>query len=569
MGKQRISLAVALLALGSSGAGGVSKAAGRSVLNPAVPSQVEALQGGALQGGAAAAAEGGSTGLKLHLVETAPAIQQDAPPAQGSGTGGSGPMVISLAPLVRAVRPTVVGVATRGRQQLARGGPEGHGGLPPELFERFFGQPPPGGPGGEGEGGAGPLPGMPPEGMPPPGGGGSGVGSGVIIDPQGLVLTNNHVVEDAAEVTVTLDNNKEYKADVVGRDPETDIAVIRLRDVKAPLPAARLGTSDPLQVGDPVMAIGNPFGLDFSVTSGIISAKARVIGAGPFDDFLQTDAAINPGNSGGPLFDMQGNVVGINTAIVAGGSGIGFAVPVDLVRALLPQLVEKGQVVRGFLGVGIQDLTEDLARALKIRANEGALVASVDPKGPAAPSGLKPGDVVVSLNGKPVESAAQLSRGVALLKPQEQAKLDVLREGQRQAVAVSLGTRPSRQARRAPEPARPAEPETGELGLALQTPPPELLQKAASKGGALVVEVTPGSAAERAGLQPGDLIVEANKRAVASPKDVAQVARETRSEQLLLRVMRGSTGVFVVMPPRGPAAEKAPAAAPRPPPRKR
>jgi serine protease Do len=299
-------------------------------------------------------------------------------------------------------------------------------------------------------------------------------------------------------------------------------------------------------VGDYVVAIGNPFGLDFTVTSGIISAKARILGAGPFDDFLQTDAAINPGNSGGPLFDLAGNVVGINTAIAASGQGIGFAVPIDLVKALLPQLTEKGRVVRGFLGLGIQDLTPELARALGLETQQGALVASVEEGGPAARAGVRLGDVVVSFEGQPVQSAAQLSRGVAMMQPGRRATLEVLRDGRRQQVTVELGKRPARQL-----PGQPQEQEAGALGLALEPVPPEVQRQLGIQGGARVAMVRPGSSAARAGLSPGDIIIEANRRPVQGPGDVVAQAKQSPREPLLLRVLsEGGARYVVVQPPR-------------------
>ncbi len=226
-----------------------------------------------------------------------------------------------------------------------------------------------------------------------------GAGSGVIISQDGYILTNNHVVEGAREVTVTLADKNEYKAEIVGRDPKTDLAVLKI-DAKKDLPAAGLGDSESLKVGDWVVAIGNPFGLNHTVTSGIVSAKGRVIGAGPYDDFIQTDASINPGNSGGPLFNLTGEVVGINTAIIAQGQGIGFAIPVSTAKPLIPQLVSNGEITRGYLGVNIQTITPELAEALGIKETKGALVADVAADSPAEAGGLKRGDIIVQFDGK-------------------------------------------------------------------------------------------------------------------------------------------------------------------------
>ncbi len=338
-----------------------------------------------------------------------------APRANPQVTGNARP---SLAPLVEDVRGVVVGVTTleEARSRATTGRSE-------QQWRDFFS--------GKRERPPAASPDQP-----------LGVGSGVIVDSRGLVLTNNHVLEDAKEVLVRTGQEVEYRADVIGRDPEADIAVLRMRDVHEPLPAATLGSSDGLRVGDYVVAIGNPFGLEFSVSSGIISAKSRVIGAGPFDEFLQTDAAINPGNSGGPLFDLEGRVVGIATAIVAGGQGIGFAVPIDLVKALLPQLVDEGRVERGYLGVAIQDLTPTIARAVNAKETEGAVVVTVDEDSPAARAGVKPGDVVVAVNDAQVAHAAVLSRNVAVMKPGQTVNLDLRRGGRERSARIKLAERP-------------------------------------------------------------------------------------------------------------------------------
>jgi len=338
-------------------------------------------------------------------------------------TGGAQPLP-SLAPLVERVRGAVVGVTSIDPNRL-RGRPQG-------AFERqwreFF----------RGERAHPPTqPGVPEV----------GVGSGVIVDSSGIVVTNNHLVEGSTHVLVQTADDEEHRAAVIGRDPDTDIAVLRLEQVKAPLPTVELGSSDPLKVGDYVVAIGSPFGLESTVTSGIISAKARVIGAGPFDEFLQTDAAINPGNSGGPLFDLDGRVVGINTAIVAGGQGIGFAVPIDMVKALLPQLVKEGRVERGYLGVSIQDVTPAIAQALNVEVGKGAVVMEIDEGSPAAKAGLKPGDVVTRVRDAEIESASDMSRTVAQLSPGQRVGIEYLREGKSRQAELRLEERPSPRSR--------------------------------------------------------------------------------------------------------------------------
>ncbi|HWV38434.1 MAG TPA: Do family serine endopeptidase [Vulgatibacter sp.] len=435
---------------------------------------------------------------------------------QRSAEAGAPP---SLAPLVEKVRPSVVGVTTILK---------GRGNMPPEIEEywrRFFGRNAP----------------QPRERER------VGIGSGVIIDEAGIVLTNNHVVSGAERVTVRTSDDRDHQAEVVGTDPETDMAVLRITTRGTRFQAATLGNSDSIRVGDYVMAIGNPFGLELTVTSGIVSAKARVIGATPFDDFLQTDAAINPGNSGGPLFDLSGKVVGINTAIVASGQGIGFAVPIDLVRSLLPQLEKTGRVVRGFLGVGVQDLTPELAKALGIRQQEGALVAQVEPNGPGAKAGLEPGDAVVTLNGNPVKGASELSREVAQSRPGDTVTLGILRDGRQQEVKVTLGERPS--SGRSERPAQEqGEGEEGPVGLTIQPVPDQVRQQLGIDGGAMVSGVEPSSRADEAGLQPGDVIVEANRKPVKQPKDLVAIAKDAGEAPLALRVRRGDAAVYVVIP---------------------
>jgi len=439
-----------------------------------------------------------------------------AKPADGVGSPPS------LAPLVQQVRPSVVGVTTvlKGKGEVS---PEIE-----EFWRRYFGKNAP----------------------KPKGGERMGIGSGVIIDPSGIVLTNNHVVSGAERVTVKTSDDQDHQAKVVGTDPDTDVAVLQITSDKRTFQAATLGESDSIRVGDYVVAIGNPFGLELTVTSGIVSAKARVIGATPFDDFLQTDAAINPGNSGGPLFDLSGKVVGINTAIVASGQGIGFAVPIDLVRSLLPQLEKTGRVVRGFLGVGVQDLTPELAKALGVNQDKGALVAQVEPDGPGGKAGLKPGDAVVTLNGDPVKGASELSRKVALSRPGEVVTLGVLRGGKQQDVKVTLGERPSSQKSPPPAQEESGEGEEGPVGLTIQPVPNQVQQKLGVKGGAMVSGIEAGSRAEEAGLQPGDVIVEANRKPVKQPKDLVAIAKDAGDAPLALRVRRGEAAVYVVIPAR-------------------
>ncbi|MGV8072961.1 MAG: DegQ family serine endoprotease [Syntrophobacteraceae bacterium] len=376
------------------------------------------------------------------------------------------------------------------------------------------------------------------------------LGSGVIIDDDGLILTNNHVVEKADEIKIKTDVDKEYDAKVVGRDPKTDLALIRVTpDAKFPKPAV-LGDSDAIRVGDWVIAVGNPFGLGHTVTKGIISAKGRVIGAGPYDDFLQTDAAINPGNSGGPLFNMRGEIVGINTAIVAQGQGIGFAIPSAVAKSILPQL-KVGKVIRGWLGIMIQDLTPDLAKSFGIAETKGVVVADIVAEGPADKAGIKRGDVVTGINEKTVESANALSRFVASTPPDAPATLHIVRDGKAKDISVTIGTMPAESAETLPEKKESV------WGLAVQNLTPELAQRFGweeGEQGVVISGVQPGSPALEARLRPGDLIKEMNRQKIQNLKDYNQVIGKTKKgESLLLLVKRGDKTFYVALKPSASA----------------
>ena len=376
-----------------------------------------------------------------------------------------------------------------------------------------------------------------------------GAGSGVIISKDGYVLTNNHVVEGAKEVTVTFANQKEYKAQVVGRDPKTDLAVLKVES-KESFPAVTLGDSDQLQVGDWVVAIGNPFGLNNTVTSGIVSAKGRVIGAGPYDDFIQTDASINPGNSGGALLNMKGELVGINTAIIPNGQGIGFAIPVNTAKPLVPQLISKGEVTRGYLGVNIQSITPELAKALKLRDRKGALVADVVSGGPADQGGIKRGDVIIAFNGKVVEDSRHLPVLVAATPVNQEATVTILRNGQEQKLSMKVGQLPGDKT--ASE--KPVHPAAGKWGLQLRDVNPQIAQRFNLKEdkGVVVAGLEPGSRAAEAGMQRGDLILEVNRQPVGSVKDVLEnIDRSKDKDQLLLLVQRDSGKFFIPLEQQG------------------
>jgi serine protease Do len=372
------------------------------------------------------------------------------------------------------------------------------------------------------------------------------LGSGLIIDGEGLILTNNHVVEKAEEIKIKTDVDKEYDAKVVGRDPKTDLALVRVTPGENFPKPARLGNSDEIRVGDWVIAVGNPFGLGHTVTSGIISAKGRVIGAGPYDDFLQTDAAINPGNSGGPLFNMNGDVVGINTAIVAQGQGIGFAIPINVAKQLLPQL-KTGKIIRGWLGIMIQDLTPELAKSFGISETKGVIVADVVADGPAEKAGLKRGDVITGFNGKGIDNANALSRSVAATPPDTAVTVQIVRDGKNKDIKATVGTMP-------PEAAEaPSTKKENAWGLSVQNLTPELAQRFGweeSEQGVVISSVQPGGPASEAMLRPGDLIKEVNRQKIQNLKDFNQaIQKSQKAEPLLLLVKRGDKTFYVAVKP--------------------
>jgi len=372
------------------------------------------------------------------------------------------------------------------------------------------------------------------------------LGSGFVISKEGLIITNNHVVEKATEIKIKLHNGKEYDAKLVGRDPKTDLALIQVApDKDFPTPAV-LGDSDALRVGDWVMAVGNPFGLGHTITTGIISAKSRILGAGPYDDFLQTDAAINPGNSGGPLFNMTGQVIGINTAIIAQGQGLGFAIPVNMAKDLLPQL-KTGKVVRGWLGVMIQDITPQLAESFGLKSAKGVLVSDVVKGSPSEKSGLKQGDVIMRFDAKEIENAHKLSQVVAATAPDTRVKVDIRRNGNAKTVSLTIGTMPSE------EQTAVAPKEEISWGMAVQELTPQLAQQLGLEPGAtgvVITDIKEGSPAAEAGLQPGDLISEVNRTAIKNLNDYQQALKKVKNgENLLLLVKRGSGALYVVLTP--------------------
>jgi serine protease Do len=370
-----------------------------------------------------------------------------------------------------------------------------------------------------------------------------GLGSGFIISRDGYIFTNNHVIEGADKILVKLAGGKEYPAEIVGRDANTDIALIKIKPDGA-LPTAVLGDSDQLRVGDWVLAIGNPFGLEQTVTAGIVSAKARSIGAGPYDDFIQTDASINPGNSGGPLFNLKGEVVGINTAIVAQGHGIGFAVPINMAKAIYDDLKTKGRVTRGWLGVSVQDVTEEMAAGLKMKGHEGALVGDVFPGEPADKAGIKTGDVIVEIVGKPVRNTHDLLRIVAALPVGKKVAVKILRDGREQTVEATLAERKDAReiARRGGGSER--------FGMTVQEITPDMARHfgMTERAGVVVTRVAEGSPAEEAGIQPQDVILRVNRTDIRSLKDYLQAtASGKEGDSFLFLLRRGDSNFFLTL----------------------
>ncbi|MFO0868012.1 MAG: DegQ family serine endoprotease [Pirellulales bacterium] len=440
----------------------------------------------------------------------------------------------------QAVRPSVVSISslkkirvTNPRFRQRNGGPE----LPEEL-RRFFGEDP----------FERMLPQLPEGGIPQ-----EGLGSGLIVSEDGYILTNNHVVAGADEVTVSLADDRQLPAKIVGTDRATDVALLKV-DASGLVPVV-LGDSDTMEVGDWVLAIGSPLGFDQTVTAGIISAKERQVGVtnGGYEDFLQTDAAINPGNSGGPLVNLRGEVIGINTAIASrsgGFSGIGFAIPINLARSIMHQIRDSGKVTRGRIGAAIQDLTEDLARSFGYDGREGALIDDVVPDSPAAKAGLKSGDIVTRYQGKPVKSSSHFRNAVAATPPNSQADLEVFRDGRRLQLKVTVATLTDDDvAKMVPE---NGESESSEdWGIAVQVLSPEIARRLNLKedlAGVVVSEVAPGSAAARARLRPGDVITSVGGQPVRNVKEYREALKQQKLDSgVRIQVVREGVNHFLFL----------------------
>jgi serine protease Do len=372
------------------------------------------------------------------------------------------------------------------------------------------------------------------------------LGTGFVISAEGLIVTNNHVVEAVDKVEVVFSDGTRSDAEVVGTDPKTDVALIRAKAKRSYVPLP-LGDSDALLPGDWVMAIGNPFGLDHTVTVGIVSATGRDIGQGPYDDFIQTDAAINPGNSGGPLMSLSGQVIGINTAINPQANTIGFAVPINMAKEILPQLEERGRVVRGWLGLAVQAVTPELADALDLATQQGALVSQVTPGGPAEKAGIARGDVIVRFGEREIERMRELPRAVAATPPGTEVEVEVLRKGKRETRTVEIAEL-AEEAGRAAAAAPSDDRGSTAFGFDIADVPAELRQRLGlGEGeGALIVRVYPGGPAESSGIQGGDVILEVDRSRVAGGLDAEQKLREA-GEKTLLLVQRDQGSLFVAV----------------------
>jgi len=384
------------------------------------------------------------------------------------------------------------------------------------------------------------------QGNPPGGFEQKGVGSGFIMSREGYILTNNHVVEEADQIKVKLSNGKEYEGKVIGRDPKTDLALVKIEGAPD-LQSLSLGNSEDLKVGSWVVAVGSPFGLEQTVTAGIVSAKGRVIGSGPYDNFIQTDASINPGNSGGPLVNLKGEVVGINTAIIAEGQGIGFAIPINMAKEIASQLQNQGHVTRGWLGVNIQEVTPELAKSFGLKDNKGALVSQVLPNSPAEKAGIEQGDVILQFDGKDVSDSKELPRIVASTPVGKSVMVKIARDGKVTDRQVKLGEMEEKaEVAKTPSTHR-------RLGIAVQNLTPEIAKGLGLKKetGVVVTQVEPGSPASDAGIQTGDVIRELNRKPVKDVEDFVQKIEKVKDQDsVLLFVQRGQNSLFAAVTPK-------------------
>lgn len=433
-----------------------------------------------------------------------------------AGIAGAAAPPPDFAKLSKKLKPTVVNISTSKTIASQR---RQHSGMDPfqEYFEKFFE--------------------MPRQQHPQKQ---KNLGSGFIISDDGFIITNNHVVNGADEIKVKLSDGREFRAEVKGGDEKFDLALLKIQ-AKGQLPVATLGDSDKLEIGEWVMAIGNPFGLAQTVTAGIVSAQGRVIGSGPYDDFIQTDASINPGNSGGPLFNLNGEVIGINTAILAGGQGIGFAIPVNMAKSILTQLKEKGKVTRGWLGVSLQAVTPDLAQSFGLENEKGGLVAEVMEDSPAEKAGLKGGDIILEFDGHAIHEMNELPRLVASTAVGKKVNVLVLRDGKQETVPVTIA-----QLKEGSEEDNTLN--SDKLGVKVGQLPPDRAKQMGLQGGVMVTDVQPDSLAERAGFQEGDVIKEINGARISSVADYSKAVASVKKGQFMkVLLRRGHASLFAAV----------------------
>ncbi len=437
-------------------------------------------------------------------------------PFTASSEIGKAPL--SFSDLAERVKPAVVNISTT-KTTKGFGAPFGRSPFGDDFFDRFFGD------------------------IPQREFKQRSLGSGFIISNDGYIFTNNHVVEKADKILVKVSDDREYEAKVIGTDPKTDIALIKIKPRNS-LPVADIGDSEQVKVGEWVIAIGNPFGLEATVTAGIVSAKGRVIGAGPYDNFIQTDASINPGNSGGPLFNMDGKVIGINTAIVAQGQGIGFAIPINMAKSVLSDLKTKGKVTRGWLGISVQDITEDIAKNMNLTERSGALVSDVFKGDPADKAGIKVGDIITEINGKKIKNTHDLLLTIAGVQVGERASIKVLRDGKEMTFRIIVAERKDTAELASSKDAK------GHFGIVAQEITPEMARQLgiSQTAGVIITNVAPGSPADDVGIQPQDIIVQVNRVKISSLKDYdREIAKAVKNKNVMLLIRRGNSNFFVTM----------------------
>lgn len=435
-----------------------------------------------------------------------------------SAAKGAGP---DFAALAKKVNPTVVNIRTakniKPKQRLRRPQNPFGNNFFDDFFNRYFDEMPQQRPHRE-----------------------QSLGTGFIISPDGYILTNNHVVNGADEVMVKLSDGREVKGEIKGSDEKVDLALIKISE-KERLPFAELGDSDSLEVGEWVMAIGNPFGLSHTVTAGIISAKGRVIGSGPYDDFIQTDASINPGNSGGPLFNAEGRVIGINTAIIAGGGGgIGFAIPITMAKSIVNQLRESGKVTRGYLGVRFQPLTADLAKSFGLESDKGALIASVEKDTPAEKAGLKAGDVIVEYDGRQITEGNELPRYVAATPVDKKVRIVIYRDGAKQDILLVVGKLNEKDSESGADSSR----DSDKIGITVEEIRKDLADRLGLRDskGLVITEVKPGSSAEEVGMTVGSIVIEINGQRLETVKAYQTLVSTLKKGDVVRLLLRRPDG---------------------------